>query len=83
MKRYLHLNPFMLTNSGTPFPECKRIIKKQRDKREINLYLQINNLIPLEKVTQNRYESTSEISYACMIKESDKLFAVICKSEPV
>ena len=51
MKRYLHLNPFMLTISGTPFPECKRIIKKQRDKREINLYLQINNFIPLEKVT--------------------------------
>ena len=25
----------------------------------------------------------SEISYACMIKESDKLFVVICKSEPV
>ena len=51
MKRYLHLNPFMLTISGTTFPECKRIIKKQRDKREINLYLQINNFIPLEKVT--------------------------------
>ena len=50
MKRYLHLNPFMLTISGTTFPECKRIIML-RNKREINLYLQINNLIPLEKVT--------------------------------
>ena len=50
MKRYLHLNPFMLTISGTTFPECKRIIM-MRNKQEINLYLQINNFIPLEKVT--------------------------------
>ena len=50
MKRYLHLKPFMLTISGTTFPECKRIIM-MRNKREIKLYLQINNFIPLEKVT--------------------------------
>ena len=60
MKRYLHLNPFMLTISGTPFLECKRIIM-MRNKRKINIYLQINNFI----------------------KESNKLFVVICKSELV